>query len=182
MDANGYIMIFMPQHHRANSWGVVYEHIIKAEEMLNRPLKDEEIVHHRDGNRANNAYNNLLVFHTKSDHTRFHRLNENESILKQLDDGSYIVDLLPSDICPICGQHKERGSKMCLTCGQIAQRTVERPSRNELKQLIRTKSFLSIGKQFGVTDNAVRKWCDFEHLPRKKEEIKKYSDKEWNQL
>ena len=76
MDANGYVMIFMPQHHRANSWGVVYEHIIKAEEMLSRALKDEEVVHHRDGNRANNNYNNLLVFHTKSEHTRFHKLND----------------------------------------------------------------------------------------------------------
>ena len=179
MDANGYIMIFMPQHHRANSWGVVYEHIIRAEEMLNRPLKDEEIVHHRDGNRANNAYNNLLVFHTKSEHTRFHKLGEDESKLKQLDDGSYIVNSLSNNVCSICGGHKDYKAKLCLNCSQIAQRKVDRPSREELKSLIRTQSFEALGRQFGVDGNAIRKWCDKEKLPRTKKEIKKYSDEEW---
>ena len=58
-------------------------------------------------------------------------------------------------------------------------RTVVRPNRDELKQLIRTKSFLQIGKMYGVSDNAIRKWCDFENLPRKKGEINKYTDEEW---
>ena len=182
MNAHGYIQIFMPNHHRANSWGVTYEHIVRAEEKLGRELTDEEVVHHRDGNRSNNTYDNLLVFHTKSDHTRFHKLNCTEDVLKQLSDGSYVVDLLPSDICPLCGNYKDRKSAMCLDCGQKIQRHVERPTREELKYLIRTKSFLSIGKQFGVSDNAIRKWCDFEHLPRKKEDIKKYSDEEWKNI
>lgn len=52
--------------------------------------------------------------------------------------------------------------------------------REELKQLIRNQSFLAIGKQFNVSDNAIRKWCDKYNLPRKKTEIKNYSDKEWN--
>lgn len=50
----------------------------------------------------------------------------------------------------------------------LIHRTVDRPSRDELKQLIRTKPFLQIGKMYGVSDNAIRKWCDFENLPRKK--------------
>lgn len=59
------------------------------------------------------------------------------------------------------------------------QRIVNRPSREQLKQLIRTKSFTEIGKMYGVSDNAIRKWCDFENLPRKKGQINSYSDKEW---
>lgn len=182
MDANGYVMIFMPQHHRANSWGVVYEHIIKAEEMLSRTLKDEEVVHHRDGNRANNNYNNLLVFHTKAEHTRFHKLNENENVLKQLDDGSYIVDLIPNNVCPICGKHKEYRAKLCLDCSRIAHRKVERPNREELKQLIKSQSFEALGRQFGVDGNTIRKWCDKYNLPRRKADIKKYSDEEWSKI
>lgn len=46
--------------------------------------------------------------------------------------------------------------------------------------LIKTQSFTSIGKQFNVSDNAVRKWCDKYNLPRTKAEIKNYSDEEWN--
>lgn len=68
-------------------------------------------------------------------------------------------------------EEKEKKSKQ--------QRTVERPSREELKQLIRTKPFTQIGKMYGVSDNAIRKWCDFEKLPRKKNEINKYTDEEW---
>ena len=68
-------------------------------------------------------------------------------------------------------EEKEKKSKQ--------QRTVERPSRKELKQLIRTKPFTQIGKMYGVSDNAIRKWCDFEKLPRKKNEINKYTDEEW---
>ena len=52
-------------------------------------------------------------------------------------------------------------------------------SREELKKLIRTTPFTTIGKQYGVTDNAVRKWCDKYNLPRKVKEIKSYSDEEW---
>ena len=39
-----------------------------------------------------------------------------------------------------------------------------------------------IGKQFGVSDNAVRKWCKKYGLPQKVSEIKKYTDEEWLNL
>lgn len=58
----------------------------------------------------------------------------------------------------------------------------KRPSREELKNLIRTKPILQIGKMFNVSDNAVRKWCDKYNLPRKKREINSYSDEEWDKI
>lgn len=33
-----------------------------------------------------------------------------------------------------------------------------------------------------MTDNAIKKWCIKYQLPSKKSEIKKYSDKEWNNI
>ena len=51
--------------------------------------------------------------------------------------------------------------------------------REDLKKLIRSMSFTSIGKKYNVSDNAIRKWCDKYNLPRKVSEIKKYSDEEW---
>lgn len=59
------------------------------------------------------------------------------------------------------------------------RRTITRPGRDKLKQLIRTMPFTIIGKMYGVSDNAIRKWCDFEKLPRTKKEINSYSDEEW---
>ena len=52
-------------------------------------------------------------------------------------------------------------------------------TREELKILIRTIPFTKIGEKFGISDNAIRKWCDSYNLPRKSTEIKKYTDEEW---
>lgn len=39
--------------------------------------------------------------------------------------------------------------------------------------------FVEIGKMFGITDNAVRKYCDKLDLPRHKRKIERLSDEEW---
>lgn len=90
-------------------------------------------------------------------------------------------------ICPICNKEfyivNHLTQQYCsYECAQKAQRRVKRPSRDEFKQLIRTTPFTTIGKQFGVSDTAIRKWCDSYNLPRKVAEIKKYSDEEWELL
>ena len=61
----------------------------------------------------------------------------------------------------------------------LLKRTVERPSREKLKELIRNKPFVQIAKDYKVTDNAIRKWCDFYNLPRRKKDINFYSNEEW---
>jgi vacuolar-type H+-ATPase subunit E/Vma4 len=54
--------------------------------------------------------------------------------------------------------------------------------KEELKELIRTVPFTQIAEKFGVTDNAIRKWCDLYNLPRKKSEIKKISEEDWKTI
>lgn len=85
--------------------------------------------------------------------------------------------------CIDCG--KEVSGKdvlRCLDCANKQNRKVERPEREELKQLIREQSFVSIGKKFNVSDNSIRRWCDYYNLPRKKSDIQRYSDEEWESL
>ena len=48
--------------------------------------------------------------------------------------------------------------------------------------MIRTETFVSIGAAYGVSDNAVKKWCDSYGLPRKKSDIKQISDSDWEAL
>lgn len=97
----------------------------------------------------------------------------------------YKVELLPTEkkevlkTCPICGKNILASSSYCVDCSRIKSRKVEnRPSREELKNLIRTTSFLKIGEMYDVSDNAIRKWCKAENLPYKKTEIKKISDED----
>lgn len=83
--------------------------------------------------------------------------------------------------CKECGVVlSDSRSLRCIACEQKRRRVCERPSREELKNLIRNKSFVQIGKQFGVSDNTIRKWCDAENLPRKVKDIKSYSNEEWD--
>ena len=81
--------------------------------------------------------------------------------------------------CPRCGKKKDDEAQYCLKCYTelfIHQYPV---SREELKSMIRTQPFTKIGEKYKVTDNTIRKWCDGYKLPRKKIEINKISDKDW---
>lgn len=80
--------------------------------------------------------------------------------------------------CIDCGKSIYPGSIRCIKCNAANNRS-QVVSREELKNLIRTKPFTQIGKQFNVSDNTIRKWCDNYNLPKKVSEIKSYPDKEW---
>ena len=84
--------------------------------------------------------------------------------------------------CQICGQEVTKEGCLCRECS-LKKRTIplqQMPTtREELKQLIRTETFVQIGKIFNVSDNTIRKWCDKFNLPRKKTDINKISDQEW---
>lgn len=79
--------------------------------------------------------------------------------------------------CERCGKQISSSSKYCKDCSAIKHFNI--PTREELKSLLREKSFTEIGGMYDVTDNAIRKWCDKYNLPRKKSEIKKFSDEDW---
>ena len=84
--------------------------------------------------------------------------------------------------CIDCNRPISKGSCRCKQCAKIAQRKVVRPSREELKKLVREHSFVELGKQFQVSDNAIKKWCKFYNLPFRKADIKKYSNEQWEEL
>ena len=88
----------------------------------------------------------------------------------------------PVSYCCDCGKEITYRSKRCPECAKLASRISTRPDRNVLKTLVRTKSFAEIGREYNVSDNAIRKWCIAYNLPHTKKAISLYSDEEWNQL
>lgn len=88
--------------------------------------------------------------------------------------------------CIDCGAEvSTKNTLRCRVC-QAKHQTIslnELPiTRDKLKELIRTTPFTQIGKQFSISDNMVRKWCDKFSLPRKVSEIQQYTDEEWSKI
>lgn len=69
--------------------------------------------------------------------------------------------------CPICGKLKSKTSELCQDCSnkQRTQQGIELReekygiTRETLKQEIRTTSFVQLSEKYGISDNAIRKWC-----------------------
>lgn len=71
--SNGYVIVRVGvDHHLADVRGYAYEHRLAAESILGRRLRPGEVVHHLDGNKANNSHDNLEVV-TRPQHQARHR-------------------------------------------------------------------------------------------------------------
>lgn len=60
--------------------------------------------------------------------------------------------------CSKCGGVKTKGAKQCYKCS-LKDRNKNIPSKEELMNDIKSFSFLSLSKKYGVSDNAIRKWA-----------------------
>jgi hypothetical protein len=69
--STGYVLLKMPEHHRANKIGYVPEHVVVAEKTIGRPLARDEVVHHINHIRDDNRPENLQVM-TDREHRSLH--------------------------------------------------------------------------------------------------------------
>lgn len=129
---------------------------------------------------------NLENVNYESDYT-FDKILNTKSIIQMVSEEQKEKSL-SAPRCINCGQIVSYGATLCKQCsikekkdgyGTSAKLHI---TRDELKSKIRTQSFLSIGAEYQVSDNAIRKWCDVYNLPRKKTDIASYSDEEWEKI
>ena len=64
-------------------------------------------------------------------------------------------------ICVKCGSQTVTIAKsgMCRSCLSVSKRKVERPTCDQLSSDIQVMPWVAIGRKYGVSDNAVRKWA-----------------------
>lgn len=120
-------------------------------------------LHHINGDRTDNRIENLQMLCPNC-----HSQTENHS-------GKNSGRKL-QNYCKDCG--KEIGSKStyCTKCAAKRKnkpKVENKPSKEELLEMIKTTSFVEIGKKYGVSDKAITKWCVKYGLPSTRKEIKK---------
>jgi len=143
----GYVLEYCPNHPSCKPSGYVYQHRLVMERKLGRILNENEIVHHKNGNPRDNRDDNLELL-TNSTHAQVHRPKVLVNVVCKWCNVTFTVSV------------GDKPRKYCSDkCSRLASRKCERPNVEELKKLIETLSWTALGKKFGVTDNAVRRWA-----------------------
>jgi hypothetical protein len=172
IDTNGYVLVYIPDHPKAikggSFEGYVYEHVLVGEEILDRPIKEGEIVHHLDLNRSNNSPDNLLILSNPM-HGKLHAWMDKHEIIPNEKHADRIK--LGCVRCKFCEKPIEPDfvycSEECRRTGSITriqpfngtERDSVKPTKEELEKLVWSKPTTLIAKEFGISDTAINRWC-----------------------
>lgn len=77
--------------------------------------------------------------------------------------------------CVDCGTEISSRATRCVNCMVKMNYTVERPTKEQLVQEIINLGFEGTGRKYGVSGNAIKKWCVAYNLPKFKNEIKEWA-------
>lgn len=161
-----YLAVKRPDHPMSRADGYVYIHQLQAEKKLGRRLNSGECVHHIDKDKYNNEISNLMVFKTNRDHIAFH-----SGCDVYLDGDVWVSEIHKNRLCPVCNLNlKDFHANMCISC-YLKKKSSHIPPRDDLFKLIMKYPIVQIGRMYGVSDAAVRKWCKKYNLPFSRKDI-----------
>jgi hypothetical protein len=87
IDSRGYVRVLSPNHPDRDVQNYVYEHRLVMEKVLGRRLEPGEVVHHIDGDPANNAPENLMLFESQAAHQAWERKHGKRAVTETLTPG-----------------------------------------------------------------------------------------------
>jgi len=145
LNSNGYEWVYNPDHPAAMAGGMLYIHRkVAYEKFGERALR--EVVHHIDGNRINNAPENIELMMSNAEHIRLHH--------------------------PWAGG-LPREEMTCATCGRVVAKRGRRrycsrrcvpivckatwPENDVLAALVLGHGYEAVGRSLGVSGAAVKK-------------------------
>lgn len=105
-------------------------------------------LHHINGNPFDWRLENLQILCPNH-----HALTENFGSKNTM-----LVNHAIQNACIYCG-NSCRWLYCSQTCAKLAQRKIERPSKEQLEADISNHSWVSVGKKYNVSDNTIRKWA-----------------------
>ena len=147
----GYFYFLMPGHPLANgNCNRVYLHRHLVSQKIGRWLKPGEHTHHLDGNPLNNVFENLCVV-SPSEHIKLH----------------HPCSPKIKSRCPVCGMEVVNAKYCSIKCLGVASRKCIRPTKDDLQKMADEMPATSIGVRFGVSSQAILKWCRYYGLTTK---------------
>lgn len=170
--SKGYRYVYAPDSFGANKSGsfkgYVLEHRLVMERHLGRPLQSDEEVHHIDYNPLNNSLNNLLLLRS-SEHARLHAEIKKKCVLQQCYNKQTLKRIAkeksPHRKCIDCGkdisalENSSSTVKRCVVCAALQRRIAKRPEKDVLEQQLKGNTLRGVGRHYGVSDSAVKKWA-----------------------
>lgn len=169
---------------------------------------DKVELHHINGDPTDNRLENLQMLcpncHSKTDNYRAKNISgrihnvpetyfmtdkevekrkEERKAKKRIPEEQKKRKTKPLSICPICGKEfKAEGSQKY--CSVECYRQDVKGNRPPLIELINSfkeaGSFVQVAIKYGVSDNAVRKWCDLYQIPHSTKDLKEYINQNFN--
>lgn len=124
---------------------------------------------HKNGNHFDNRLENLRILcpncHAQTEHYRgkAKKQKKYKTKSKTLHKKDLIKEPKETHYCIECNKQlkTKAKTKMCSKCIAYRNRKVKRPSLEQLNKDLSKMSFCAVGRKYGVSDNAVRKWIKF---------------------
>jgi hypothetical protein len=151
-DVHGYLAFTCSGHPISNRAGICYLHRYLASLKIGRWLLTHEDCHHKDENKRNNSWHNLIVMSSRSEHILHHR---NKLIPKK---SAYYKRCKNPD-CNKLFVYVKNDQKYC--SNKCAHHVTKRAdiNRSQLIKLLKENNLTQIGRMYNVSCNAIKGWC-----------------------